>query len=249
MTEGFPLQKMPSAATIEVWTIDLDRPLNPTANLDDILSIEEQSRAERYLSSKDASRFRLCRAMLRLGLAGYLDKAPQQIALTTNRHGKPYIAECSPLHFNVSHSGGLGAIAFTTAGEVGIDVEAIKRDVEALEIATANFTRNEAELVAAAGSPQEQAGIFLRLWTRKEAVLKAAGCGLLGGLDRFDVSRGPLDRVMLCGAPGGGAAESSWRIQDLEPIDGFAGAVAAAAGSWSVTQRMVRFEDATLGRF
>jgi 4'-phosphopantetheinyl transferase len=88
--------------------------------------------------------------MLRLGLAGYLKTTPQKIVLVTNPHGKPCIAEGPALHFNVSHSGGLGAIAFTTIGEVGIDVEAIQRDVEALEIATANFTRNEAAMVAAA---------------------------------------------------------------------------------------------------
>ena len=150
--------------------------------------------------------------MLRLGLAMYLEKAPQKIALATNRHGKPCVAECSALHFNVSHSGGLGAIAFTTEGEVGIDVEAIRCDVGALEIASAHFTRNEAAMVAAAATAQEQASAFLRLWTRKEAVLKAAGCGLLGGLEGVDVSHEPLDQVKLCGATGDGT-ESYWRIQ------------------------------------
>ena len=179
-------------------------------------------------------------------LAWYLETTPKKIALTTNRHGKPCIAEPAALHFNVSHSGGLGAIAFSTAGEVGIDVEAIQRDVEALEIATANFTGTEAAMVAAARTPQEQARIFLRLWTRKEAVLKAAGCGLLGGLEGFDVSQEPLDRVRLCSATGD-CAESYWRVQDLEPVDGYAGAVAAAAEAWSVTQRPVRFEEAVRG--
>jgi 4'-phosphopantetheinyl transferase len=246
MNEGFPLRKMPTATTIEVWMIDLDRPLNPAANLDEILSVEERNRAERYLSSRDASRFRVCRAMLRLGLAWYLETTPRKIALATNRHGKPCIAEFSSLNFNVSHSGGLGAIAFTTAGEVGIDVEAIQRNVEALEIATANFTSNEAAMVAAAATPQDQARIFLCLWTRKEAVLKAAGCGLLGGLEGFDVSHGPLDRVRLCSATSD-SAESYWRIEDLEPLEGFAGAVAAPAGDWSIHQCSVGWEEAVRG--
>ena len=246
MNEGFPQCKLPAAATIEVWTIDLDRPLNPEANLNGILSTEEQNRAERYHYSKDASRFRLCRAMLRLGLAWYLKTTPQKIALATNRHGKPCIAECSALNFNVSHSGGLGVIAFTTAGEVGIDVEAIRCDVGAVEIASTHFTRSEAAMIAAAATPQEQASAFLRLWTRKEAILKASGCGLLGGLDGIDVSQGPLDQVRLCSATGD-RAESFWRIQDLERIDGFAGAVAAPTGNWSVLQRPVRYEDAIHG--
>ncbi len=246
MNKGLPLGKLPAPRIIEVWMIDLDRPLNPGANLDEILSVEERNRAERYLSSRNAARFRFCRAMLRLGLAMYLEKAPQKIALATNRHGKPCIAECSALHFNVSHSGGLGAIAFTTEGEVGIDVEAIRCDVGALEIASAHFTRNEAAMVAAAATAQEQASAFLRLWTRKEAVLKAAGCGLLGGLEGVDVSHEPLDQVKLCGATGDGT-ESYWRIQDLEAIDGFAGAIAAPAGDWSIHQHPVGCEVAIGG--
>jgi 4'-phosphopantetheinyl transferase len=246
MNEGFPLRKLPAAGTIEAWMIDLDRPLNSGVNLDEILSVEERKRAERYLFSRDSSRFRLCRAMLRLGLAWYLEKAPQKIALTTNPHGKPCFAESPALHFNVSHSGGLGAIAFTTVGEVGIDVEAMPRDVEAVEIAAAHFTSNEAAMVAAAETPQEQARIFLRFWTRKEAVLKAAGHGLLGGLEGFDVSGGPLDRVRLRSSTDE-SAESCWRIQDLETMDGFAGAVAAPAGDWSIHPYSVCYEDAIRG--
>lgn len=101
-------------------------------------------------------------------------------------------------------------------------------------------------MIAAAATPAEQASVFLRLWTRKEAVLKAAGCGLLGGLDGVDVSQEPLSPVTLRGATDE-SAESCWRVQDLEPIDGFAGAVAAPAGNWLVLQRPVRFEDAVRG--
>ena len=243
MNEGFPIRKLPPAAVIDVWTIDLDRPLSPGANLDGILSIEERNRADRYLFPRDASRFRLCRAMLRLGLAGYLERAPEKIALTANSHGKPCVAERSALHFNVSHSGSLGLIAFTAVGEVGIDVEAMRCDVGALEIASAHFTKTEAALIAAAPTPEEQASAFLRLWTRKEAVLKAAGFGLLGGLDGVDVSGGPLNLVRL-GDATDDSAESCWRVQDLELLDGFAGAVAAPAGNWSVVERPVRYEDA-----
>ena len=246
MNEGFLLRKLPAAATIAVWMIDLDRPLIPEADLGRILSIEELNRAERFHYPLDASRFRLCRAMLRLGLAGYLQKSPGKIALTTNRHGKPYLVEGRGLHFNVSHSGRLGAIAFTTAGEVGIDVEAMQRDVEALDIASAHFTAAEAARIAEAPTPLEQARIFLRLWTRKEAVLKAVGYGLPGGLDGFDVSDGPCDQIQLGGAADGGD-ERCWRIQDLELTGGFAGAVAAPAGDWSVVQLPVRYEDAVSG--
>lgn len=243
MNEGSPPYKLPPEAGIEIWMIDLDRSLNPRVNLNDILSVEERNYAERYIFPRDAFRFRHCRAMLRLGLASYLHEAPREIKLTTNYHGKPRLADHSALYFNVSHSDGLGLIAFTSVGEVGIDVETIQRDVEAVNIAIANFTRNEAALIAAAQTPQEQTGIFLRFWTRKEAVLKAAGCGILRGLDMVDVSQESVNLERLSGAPDE-ITRCCWRVQDLEPIDGFAGAVAAPAGDWSILQRRISYEDA-----
>jgi 4'-phosphopantetheinyl transferase len=205
--------------------------------------MQERSRAERYIFARDARRFKLCRAMLRLGLARYLRVAPQSILLTVNCHGKPHLAEASALHFNVTHSGGLGMIAFTTVGEVGIDAEAIQRDIEALDIASANFTKNEAAMIAAARTPQEQASLFLRFWTRKEAVLKAAGCGIPRGLDTVDVSQQPVNLVRFSSPPDHIAA-CCWRVQDLESIDGFTVAVAAPAGDWSIQLRPVCYEDA-----
>jgi 4'-phosphopantetheinyl transferase len=129
--------------------------------------------------------------MLRLGLSWYLGNNPREVALTTGLRGKPRQAEASPLHFNVTHRDCLALIAFTTIGEVDIDVEAVDRRVESLDIANSNFTRKEAEAIAVAGSLEEQRKHFLRFWTRKEAVLKAAGGGLLYGLDSVDVSGEP----------------------------------------------------------
>ena len=47
MNEGFPLRKLLPAAVIDVWTIDLDRPLSPGANLDGILSIDSRPKRGR----------------------------------------------------------------------------------------------------------------------------------------------------------------------------------------------------------
>jgi phosphopantetheinyl transferase len=65
------------------------------------------------------------------------------------------------LNFNVSHSGGLALIEFTTFGEGAIDVEAIRCNVEALDITSARFTRTEAVMIALAPTHQGQANTFL----------------------------------------------------------------------------------------
>jgi 4'-phosphopantetheinyl transferase len=233
---------LPPEKTVHVWRIDLDRPLNLEVDLDNILSTEERERSKRFAFATHASRFRLCRAILRLGLALYLRAAPREIALTTGRYGKPCLAERSGLYFNVAHSDGLALLAFTTVGEIGVDVEVVRQNFDALDILTADFTENERAIVAAAGTHQEQAGIFLRFWTRKEAVLKAAGSGILKGLNTVDVSQ--QSASVVCLREGiHTIAESFWRVLDLELIEGSVGAIAGPPGDWSVLQWPVLCEE------
>jgi len=243
MNQALPLFGLPPETAIDVWRIELDQPLEIAANLVEILSAEERERADRFVFARDAARFRLCRAMLRLGLAWYLKRAPREIGLTAGWRGKPRLAEPAGLYFNVSHCHGLALIAFTTVGEVGVDLEAAGRDLEAVEIASSNFTRKEAEMIASAPTSEEQIQLFLRFWTRKEAVLKADGCGILDGLDLVDVSQQAENLVRL---PGGGvdSTESGWLVRDMDGIDGFAGAIAARPGDWSIREWAICCDDA-----
>jgi 4'-phosphopantetheinyl transferase len=240
MDHSIPLPKLPPEMTVHVWQIDLDNLKSLGFDLDGVLSTEELNRSKRFAFASDASRFRLCRAILRLGLAFYLRASPREIALTAGPHGKPYLAEHSGLYFNVTHSQGLGLVAFTTMGEIGVDVEVVRQNFDALEIANSTFTENERALVAAADADQEQASIFLRFWTRKEAVLKAEGSGILRGLNTVDVSQ-PTPSIVSLRVDN---TESIWRVVDLESIRGFWGAVAGPPGDWSIKQWSVSCDDA-----
>ena len=195
---------MAAATTIDVWVIHLNAiAADCGAFLDRFLSVREQERAQRYVFARDATRFRVCRAVLRIVLAWYVQDAPERILLETGPCGKPFLGQTSAVHFNVSHSAGLGAIACTTVGEVGIDIELVRQDLASREIALTNFTKKEAALVAAEAT-RTQALKFFRLWTRKEAVLKAVGCGITQGLDSVDVSQEPPTVVSLNGKAGHG---------------------------------------------
>ena len=243
MSDVFPDPELPPENAVDVWVIEQDRLAALPINFEALLSAPERERAGRFVKARDTERFKVCRAMLRLGLAWYLHLGPREVVLTTGRRGKPRLLGNSPLHFNVTHSDGLALIAFTAVGDVGIDVEIPGRDVEALEIASAYFTENETARIAAAGAEGEQASTFLRFWTRKEAVLKAAGLGIAEGLNMIDVSGEPPRLVQL----GGEGADALWLVQDIEGIDGVIGAVAAPPGNWSI--RLWRFSAATERRF
>jgi 4'-phosphopantetheinyl transferase len=97
-------------------------------------------------------------------------------------------------------------------------------------------------MIARAETPLEQTRTFLQLWTRKEAVLKAAGFGILRGLDSVDVSQQSENFVRLNDAsrqvPG-----TPWLVRDLELADNFIGAIAAPAGDWSIRQWPILADD------
>jgi 4'-phosphopantetheinyl transferase len=123
----------------------------------------------------------------------------------------------------------MGLVAFTRVGEVGIDVEAIDRRVDALEVASAYFSRTELAMVAElAGAAQVER--FLRIWTRKEAVLKAAGTGVAGGVDRVDGSRDGV--VVHLAEPG--EPPTDWLIRDLAMPEGYVAAIATRPGEWDI---------------
>jgi 4'-phosphopantetheinyl transferase len=90
-------------------------------------------------------------------------------------HGKPALAH-GP-HFNLSRRDGWAAVASSRSHEVGVDVETLRRIDDARELAALHFSPREREAVAHDGNkPASRA--FLRVWTRKEACMKAVGLGL-----------------------------------------------------------------------
>jgi len=241
MNDDFPPATLPAGDAIHLWWIDLDGLGHADEAPAGLLSSEELERAARFHFARDAGRYRLCRAMLRLGLGWYLGRNPRELTIRAGKFGKPYVSDAS-LSFNVAHSAGLGAIAFSTRGEVGIDVEGADRSIEVMDIASSYFTARETASIAAAQGPNRLRA-FLRIWTRKEAVLKAVGCGIPNRLNQVDVTRELVDFDGEAITPGD-YWKSEWQVRDLKPREGFAGAIAAAPGDWAIEPWHVTWEDA-----
>lgn len=83
-----------------------------------------------------------------------------------------------PVDFSVSHSDGCVVCALSTSGRVGVDVEALG------DVTAADFRRylSDAERAWAGHSARR----FYSVWTRKEAVVKAADSQGLRDLARVD---------------------------------------------------------------
>jgi 4'-phosphopantetheinyl transferase len=119
---------------------------------------------------------------------------------TTSASGKPSLTfrdgRAFALHISVTHGGGMAGAAVCDHGPIGIDVEHIDTRRNLLGIARRFFSPEE-HAVLAACSPDERLLRFHQWWTRKEAVLKAVGTGLRGGLT-VRVDAAPDDNGWRC---------------------------------------------------
>jgi hypothetical protein len=88
--------------------------------------------------------------------------------------------------FSVSHAGDWAIIGIAQDRRLGVDLELLRQVPELLSIADGCFTKRELRLLEET-KVDERPALFHRLWTRKEACLKAIGLGIPGGLDRFEV--------------------------------------------------------------
>jgi 4'-phosphopantetheinyl transferase len=178
----------------------------------DTLSPTERHRARRFRFERDRRRFIVARGRLREELAARLGVRPERVALEYGENGKPRLAG-RELHFSVSHCDDVALLAFSKDAEIGVDVEAIRPVREADAIATQFFTPAERAAYLALAPRRRLLG-FLRLWTRKEAFVKALGSGFSLPLERLDLSRAPR----------------GWRLHSFFPLRGFIGALACPHG-------------------
>ena len=204
-----------------------------------LLDEGERLRAAAFRFARDRDRFVASHGAARVILARYLETEPGLVRFMTGPNGKPALAGSSAsfdLRFNLSHSGNLALVAVTAGREVGVDLERVRPIAEWREISERVFSsRERTALLALPEDARVEA--FFRLWTRKEAFLKAEGEGIANALDRIEV----LEPVRV---PDNGhhvAAHSTglthWRIQDLTLAPGYVGAVAAEGHNWRLRWR------------
>ncbi len=164
----------------------------------DALPQEDRDAALRYRFEHDRLRQLAARLFLRDILSECLGHPPADIRFGVGEHGKPFV-EGRPLEFNLSHSGEVIAIA-VAPDPVGIDVEPWDRKVAGSEIAGRWFDPDEQAWIESHDSTRRQEAFF-RLWTIKEAAIKADGRGMAIPLSRVNVDLKTIeDDVTLCRA-------------------------------------------------
>jgi 4'-phosphopantetheinyl transferase len=169
---------------VQLWWASLDVSEATINRLRATLTPGELERADRFRVTGAGRRFIAARAGLRSVLETTTGIAATDIRFRLGSHGKPYLAD-GCLLFNASDSGDFVAVALAEA-EVGVDIE-LKRSIPRRDrLAHRICTVRELEQLERAPEDERDERL-LRLWTCKEAALKAVGTGLPGGVRNVDV--------------------------------------------------------------
>lgn len=185
-----------------------------------LLDPDQWVRHERLRQPQDRDDFVAARLLTQRLVAEATGQAADEVHFTQHcdhcggPHGQPRNA--AALHISWSHAQGWVA-AVVSPQPCGIDVEVVTDRRPVFDV----LTTGEQEEVRSAPEGRPQAIAFLRLWVRKEALLKATGTGLTDqtALAQLDVR---ADHLTYAGR--------HWHLTDLDTAnDGIPRVVVAVA--------------------
>lgn len=213
--ETAPLTPLLQNHEVHIWCADLNSHDISFEQMLKPLNHEEKERAARYVRDEDRLHFIAARSILRDILSRYCDCDPINIEFEYNTKGKPFLSKEQShlnIHFNLSHSNDLALYAISKMENVGIDIEYTKRNIHPLEIAERFFSKDEILLLSHLPIAEQLNG-FYKIWTRKEAYVKAIGEGITHPLDQFSVDLlNHKSKIKFDSASG---TMSDWYIYDI----------------------------------
>jgi phosphopantetheinyl transferase len=147
----------------------------PTDRLYRLLAEDEQARCRQFRRSELRELFIVAHALKRICIANCLGTTdPRAVMFATLGSGKPTVAN-APLHFNLSHSHGLCALAVSELAPCGVDIEVhgAKAAVDAGLMKA--MTVAERQDISDSDHPYRT---FVDCWVVKEAYAKCTELGL-----------------------------------------------------------------------
>lgn len=226
----------PRADHVDVWRIRTTLDADHVARFGSLLSRAQRDRAMRLRITEKRDQYIITQGLTRIVLGRMLDTAPEALAFTRGPKGKPYLdGEFSDTgtQFNMTHTSHMALVAVAMHREVGIDIERIRDNLQWEKLARRYFSEQEyrgfRELPG-----ESKLRAFFTCWTRKEAVLKAIGTGLGGGLASFDVSVDPDAPPVLLGNRWQGRFHGDWSMAQIEPGNGYVATLVGEGNGFTV---------------
>lgn len=154
--------------------------------LTDLRSLDSSTRKEQFLIS---------RWLLKKGLSRLLSIPAPKIEFLKGSLGKLHIKEelargvsHANLDFNLSHTKEVTLIGITNKGQIGVDVEKVSSRAGKKDVAERFYHPHEMEWMRSISPGNEQDRRFFRLWSLKEAIVKAIGGGVFQNLNQFSLN-------------------------------------------------------------
>lgn len=192
-----------------------------------MLDQQERKRASLFFSNNSKRQFILCRAALRANLCSLYDLKNSDLRIFAERNEKPRATvrdKPVSIQFNVSHSFDHGLLAFARSGRIGVDIEDRHHRPHIDEILYLVFSSKEQHLLRhSSGTKRRQ--VFFRLWTFKEALIKATGEGFRRDTSAFSIPEPLLSQTHTANMSLSDMPDVVWKIVNLE-TDQFAAAIA-----------------------
>lgn len=214
---------------IHIWCAPLNVSSTALARHFSHLSLDEKIRAERFYFEVDRNRFITGRGLLRSILSSYLKMDPSQIEFVYGQYGKPALKMGlgnKTLEFNLSHSKDLAVYGFSWNRKIGIDVENVQPMPDFDSFAEHFFSRHETAFInSLSGKEKEQA--FFKIWTCKEAFLKANGSGLTVQINQVEISLVAEEVVALSTIDGCREQAAHWCFKIFNPFPDYQVALAS----------------------
>lgn len=177
LTNSLPATwREPTNASVLVALAEFDEWLKWFPQVAELLDDLERGRVARRRDKAQARALAFSYAMHRVVLAQVMRVPIADIRIGRDSKGCPRLPG-GKVHTSLSHADGVVGVAISMSGVVGIDIEARVRSSDMGEIAGCVAHPGEVSAIKALRN-DAQGGALLDLWVRKEAVLKAAGCGL-----------------------------------------------------------------------
>lgn len=198
-----------AAGLAQVWLID-SRTRPPWRWSEQLDPIEAWMASQiSSVARIEAHRAARCWTRQLLGLG--LEIPGDAVRFVRREGGKPELpavgSRPAALRFNYSHTDGYVACALARGADVGVDIERVVAMPELADMLQFVLHAQEARTPDLLGRSDDPLDFFFRVWTAKEALLKATGHGLSVGLQQIALRDAGPQALELAIAP---AALEPW---------------------------------------
>jgi phosphopantetheinyl transferase len=148
---------------------------------------KEKNRAAKFRQEKDQISYTIVRSLLKRILSKKTGMDIQQVKFEQNSYGKLSCPQVPDLHFSLSHTDDAFVLAFSTDGDIGVDIESLNRKLSIEKLEDLLFSENEIKGFRSLTDTMEKQRKFIDVWTKKEAITKCLGLTLQQGMEGFEL--------------------------------------------------------------